>query len=134
MDYPYQSTVNFNTPENQTFYQQKPYQSLNHARREIRLLRVHPKRLNYFDIVQNYPEFESAPGVQAIKPTECVDAPQPPGGYPTTTPRSAGHVRASKYAVNESSLPTGWKSHPFQVSGQRSNPFGVSITSSVNAR
>jgi hypothetical protein len=104
----YESAVSFNTPENGDFYQQNPYQSLNHDRREIRLLRIYPKRLNYYDIIETLPQFKKSKGVLALKPKEFKGKPKKPRAVPWEISRTRN--------VDKIELPDGWLKNTFIVS------------------
>src|SRR5438552_14118860 len=74
----YQSSVNFQTPKNRDFYAQNLCQRLNSSRREIRLLRLHPKQLSYSEVVEKFPQWKNSSGVLKMKRKLCDGKPIPP--------------------------------------------------------
>lgn len=91
------SKAGFTTPENQKFYEQRPYGKLNCERREIRLLRVQRQRMTVFEVEEKWPEWRDK-----LRPIPCNKKPQEPPGdgplhiYPPNPP-------------NPANLPSGWE-------------------------
>lgn len=48
----------FSTPHNTEFYSRQPYLILSHSHHEIRLLRIHPKRVYVSDLPQLFPQWD----------------------------------------------------------------------------
>lgn len=90
--------VNFYPPENDRFYASQPYATLDPGRREIRLVQIHPNRIQGADLPQLFPhwnkpgnDFKSMtnqpPFLSGNPPKRegkvALDPPPPPGCYST---------------------------------------------------
>jgi hypothetical protein len=93
------SKAGFTTPENQKFYEQRPYGKLNCERREIRLLRVQRQRMTVFEVEKKWPEWRDK-----LRPIPCNEYPQePPGdGPPYTTPHDLTNLLSGWKAFTSS--------------------------------
>ena len=79
----------FSTPHNARFYSMRQYLNLDRSHQEIRLLRIHPKRVYVSHLPQLFPQWNH-PGTDAyklmrrpkVRNPEHVDAPEPLSARP----------------------------------------------------
>jgi hypothetical protein len=99
----------FSTPHNTRFYSMWQYFNLDHSHQEIRLLRIHPKRIYVSDLPQLFPQW-NRPGTDVyklmtrpkVRNPEQVDAPEPVDALYRSS-RPIDYYRGSKPDV-----PDGW--------------------------
>jgi hypothetical protein len=93
----------FSTPHNTEFYSRQPYLILDHSHHEIRLLRIHPKRVYVSDLPQLFPQW-NCHGTDAHK---LMRRPKVRNPEHVGAPYSSARYR-DYYCGSKPIVPDGW--------------------------